>query len=159
MPEEPRGESADLVDYEVLDSADTLAGPPGDDPLDRGVITPQRWSAGIRFGATALEQRSGGSLSQRLARENPDNGVNFANDRPDGVNWDENATDADIVGQIAEDGPMLRAGRLVRAVSDQAVFRTWETDAVARDLGIDGGGATAEEAALHSLSDPEAGPA
>ena len=48
MPEQRRPESADLTDYEVLDASDTLDGDPGDDPLDRGVAAPQRWSAAIR---------------------------------------------------------------------------------------------------------------
>jgi hypothetical protein len=62
MPNEGRHESADLQDYEVLDASDTLDGAPGDDPLDRGVVTPDRWSAAIRFGTTAVEQREGESL-------------------------------------------------------------------------------------------------
>ena len=45
MPDETRHESQDLEDYEVLDASDTLDGKPGDDPLDRGVATPDRWSA------------------------------------------------------------------------------------------------------------------
>ena len=51
MPEQRRPESADLSDYEVLDASDTLDGDPGDDPLDRGVATPQRWSGAIRRGS------------------------------------------------------------------------------------------------------------
>jgi hypothetical protein len=50
MPRERPHESADLEDYQVLCGSDTLGGGPGDDPLDRGVVTPDRWSAGIRFG-------------------------------------------------------------------------------------------------------------
>ena len=71
MPEQRRPESADLTDYEVLDASDTLDGDPGDDPLDRGVAAPQRWSAAIRYGSTA-EQQAGESLDQLLAEEEPD---------------------------------------------------------------------------------------
>ena len=67
MPDEKRHESADLEDYEDLDSTDTLDGPPGDDPLDRGVVTPDRWSAGVRFGTTGEEQAEGESLDELLA--------------------------------------------------------------------------------------------
>ena len=31
----------------------------------------------------------------------------------------------------------------------------WESEEVARDTGIDGGGATAEEAAVHVIGDPD----
>src|SRR6266567_8891484 len=72
MPDETRYESADLEDYEVQDASDTLEGDPGDDPLDRGVIPPQHWSAGMRFGSTAAEQEAGESLDQLLAEEEPD---------------------------------------------------------------------------------------
>lgn len=157
MAAERRHKSADLADYEVLDSSDTLAGAPGDDPLDRSLATPDRWSAGMKFGSTAAEQLSGGSLDQRLAREDPDDDDDPAEGRPDGVGWDENATDGDI-GRFAADGPDPRTGRLVRAVSDRAAYLTWETAAVARDVGIDGGGASAEEAALHVLPDEDTGP-
>jgi hypothetical protein len=72
MPDETRPESQDLEDFEVLDSTDTLDGAPGDDPLDRGVVPPERWSAGIRFGTTEEEQAEGESLDQLLAEEEPD---------------------------------------------------------------------------------------
>src|SRR6202044_3841330 len=55
MPDEQRHESADLGDYEVLDAGDTLDGAPGDDPLDRGVVPPQHWSAALRYESTAAD--------------------------------------------------------------------------------------------------------
>ena len=72
MPDETRHESADLEDYEVEDASDTLTGDPGDDPLDRGVAPPERWSAGMRSGTTAGEQQAGESLDELLAEEEPD---------------------------------------------------------------------------------------
>ena len=158
MPAERRHRSSDLTDYEVLDSSDTLTGAPGDDPLDRGVATPERWSAAMRFGSTAGEQRSGASLNRRLAKEDPEHILDPADERPDGVSWDENATDGDIASLAALDGLGPRTGRLIRAYADDAAFRSWETAAVARDIGIDGGGASAEEAALHVLPDEDTGP-
>ena len=74
MPDDRRHESADLEDYEVLDGADTLNGAPGDDPLDRGIVTPEHWSAGMRFGSAAAEQGTGESQDQLLAAEEPDIG-------------------------------------------------------------------------------------
>jgi len=158
MPAERRHRSADLTDYEVLDSLDTLADAPGDDPLDRSLATPERWSAGMKFGTTAEEQQVGASLDRQLAWENPDDGLDSADLRPDGVSWDENASDGDIGSVVGADGPAPRSGRLVRAYNDGAVYLTWETDSVARDIGIDGGGASAEEAALHVLPDEDSGP-
>lgn len=155
MPDERRHESADLTDYEVLDSSDTLFGAPGDDPLDRGIATPERWSAGIRSESTAEEQRSRASLAQWLAQEDPDEGVGPEDDRPDGVSWDATATDSDISRYIRSDGSDPRTGRLITADDHEAVYQTWETDAVARDAGMDGGGATAEEAALHVVTDED----
>jgi len=155
MPAERRQRSQDLVDYEVLDSADTLAGAPGDDPLDRGLATPERWSAGMKFGTTAAEQQWGASLDRQLAWEDPDDGVDPPDQRPDGVSGDENATDGDLGIPSAADSAAPRTGRLIRAYDDTAVYRTWETSAVARDIGIDGGGASAEEAALHVLPDED----
>lgn len=159
MPAERRHRSADLTDFEVLDSLDTLTDAPGDDPLDRGLATPERWSAAMKFGATAEEQQVGASLDRQLGWEDPDDGTDSPGEQPDGVSWDENATDRDIDNVPGADGPAPRTGRLVRAHSDGAVYVTWETVAVARDIGIDGGGASAEEAALHVLPNEDTGPA
>jgi Family of unknown function (DUF5709) len=147
MPEERRHESSDLEDYQVLDASDTLDGPTGDDPLDRGVATPERWSAAMRFGSTADEQEDGESLDQLLAEEEPDIGTDPDADRPD-RDWDENATDEDITRLAADDGADPRAGRLVAEDQDTTVR---DPDLVAYDSGIDGGGATAEEAAVHVI--------
>src|SRR3974390_2178517 len=83
MPDKDRPESADLEDYEVLDSGDTLSGAPGDDPLDRGVVPPERWSAGVRFGTTGGEQEEGESLDQLLAEEEPDDTLDETEDEED----------------------------------------------------------------------------
>ena len=157
MPAERRPWSEDLTDFEVLDSLDTLAGAPGDDPLDRALATPERWSAAMKFGSTAEEQQVGASLDRQLAWEDPDDGLDSADERPDGVSWDENASDGDIASIAAADGTPLRTGRLVRSYHEGAAYLTWETDTVARDIGIDGGGASAEEAALHVLPDEDTG--
>ena len=85
MPDETRHESADLEDYEVKDAYDTLEGEPGDDPLDRGVAPPERWSAGIRYGTTAEEEEEGESLDQLLAEEEPDTGAGEDYDEEDEI--------------------------------------------------------------------------
>jgi hypothetical protein len=162
MPDEKRHESADLEDYEVLDSTDTLDGPPGDDPLDRGVVTPDRWSAGVRVGTTGEEQEEGESLDQHLAEEEPDVLADVEDEEaddepPDDIGPDENATEEDVRRYSLEDGADPRAGRLVP--DDEVSYDTDDAalaardDLVAYDAGIDAGGATAEEAAVHEVDD------
>jgi Family of unknown function (DUF5709) len=170
MPDEKRHESADLEDYEVLDSGDTLDGPPGDDPLDRGVVTPDRWSAGVRYGTTGEEQEEGESLDQLLAEEEPDvsadaeDAEDSGDEPPDQAGLDENATEDDVRRYSLDEGADPRAGRLVP--EDEVSYDTDDAalaardDLVAYDAGIDSGGATAEEAAVHEVDDDtDSGPA
>jgi Family of unknown function (DUF5709) len=155
MPDESRHESADLQDYSIQEPADSLTGEPGeagDDPLDRGVIPPERWSAGVKFGTTADEQSEGESLDQLLAEEEPDTAVDLDDDLP------EDRDDADeaeeyLDGLLLEDGPDPRAGRLV--AEDEGAHPVDEADLVASDVGIDGGAASAEEAAVHVVEDDD----
>jgi Family of unknown function (DUF5709) len=161
MPDETRHESADLDDYQVQDSTDTLSGAPGDDPLDRGVVPPERWSAGIRYGTTETEQESGESLDQLLAEEEPDDVLDETEDAEDedddeeyeDIADDEDAGDEDVDGLLLDDGPAPRAGRLV--AEDEGAHEDDEEDLVATDVGIDGGGATAEEAAIHIVDEDD----
>jgi hypothetical protein len=133
----------DLEDDGTLDASDTLDGDPGDDPLDQGIVPPDRWSAGEGFGTTAAEERAGESLDQLLAEEEPD---------PDPY------AEADLPpdGSLADDDQEPRAGRLV--AEDEGAHPDTESDLVARDVGIDGGAATAEEAAVHVVDDTDGSP-
>jgi hypothetical protein len=158
MAEETRHESADLENYDPGDANDTLDGAPGDDPLDRGVIPPQRWSAGMRYGTTAEEQQRGESLDQLLAKEEPDTGDGGGDDAlpADAASQyanDEDAGDEDVDGLLLDDGPDPRAGRLV--AEDEGAHPPSEADLVASDAGVDGGAATAEEAAVHVVRDDD----
>jgi hypothetical protein len=151
MPDERRHESSDLEDYDVQEPADSLIADPGYDPLDRGVAPPERWSAGIRYGVTADEQERGESLDQLLAEEEPDVGANEDNDEAE--EGDEDAGDEDVDGLLLDDGPDPRAGRLV--AEDEGAHPDEEEDLVASDVGIDGGAATAEEAAVHVVEEDD----
>ncbi len=144
---EHQHESADLEDYEVEDAADTLDGDLGDDPLDRGVIPPQRWTSASRFGTTGAEQEDGESLDQLLAEEEPDIPSARGEDQPADIAGDPDAADEDVDGLLLDDGPDPRAGRLL--AEDEGSEPVAEPDMVARDTGVDGGAATAEEAAMH----------
>ena len=158
MPDETRHESEDLEDYQVEDSTDTLDGAPGDDPLDRGVVPPERWSAGIRYGVTAEEQEEGESLDQLLAEEEPDETLGYGDEDEDDediedFDEDDDAGDEDVDGLLLDDGPDPRAGRLV--AEDEGAHPDEEEDLVASDVGIDGGAATAEEAAVHVVEEDD----
>jgi hypothetical protein len=150
MPDPRKHESEDLEDYEVLDANDTLDGNPGDDPLDRGVATPDRWSAGVQYALKGEEDSE--SLDELLAEEEPD----VSDD--DEESWDENETSGDVERLERDDDPDPRAGRLAAAEADVYgdgdVLPVQDGELLASDTGIDGGGASAEEAAVHVIGDP-----
>ena len=150
MPDETRHESEDLEDYQVQDTTDTLIGAPGDDPLDRGVVPPERWSGDIRRGDQGGE---GESLDELLAEEEPDDTVDLDDDEPEDFAGDDDAGDEDVDGLLLDDGPNPRAGRLV--AEDEGAHPDEEEDLVASDVGIDGGAATAEEAAMHVVEEDD----
>jgi len=154
MTDETRHESADLEDYETRDPYDTLDGRPGDDPLDRGVAPPERWSAAIRYGTTAEEQDRGESLDQLLAEEEPDITPDIDDERLEDISGDEDAADEDVDGLLLDDGPDPRAGRLVTTDEDGYPVDV-DADLVARDVGIDGAAASAEEAAVHVVDEDD----
>ncbi|MFE2009784.1 DUF5709 domain-containing protein [Streptomyces sp. NPDC059491] len=128
-------------DAGVLDYEDTLVGPPGD-PLDEGYSPPERPLGAEHVGVTAAERVRGESLEDRLAEEVPDVAV----PEGDGIG---DTTDTD--GELLDDqvgGP--RAGRLL--AEDQGTGPV-VAELNARDLGLDGGAASAEEAAMHIVEE------
>lgn len=149
MPNFKHDDSEDLKDYEVLDATDTLDGSPGDDPLDQGVVAPDRWSAALRY--IAKGEGESESLDELLAEEEPDTAIG-----PEEI-WDENATEQDIARYERGEGADPRSGRLVPqdedVYDDGDTYLVIEDEFVARDTGIDGGAATAEEAAMHVIDD------
>jgi Family of unknown function (DUF5709) len=138
--------SSDLEDDGVLEAADTLEGDPGDDPLGPGIVPPDRWSAGERYGTTLAEEQAGESLDQLLAEEEPDIDP-YAEDPSGGEEADEGTSGGDIADP--------RSGRLV--AEDEGAHPDQEPDLVARDVGIDAGAATAEEAAVHVVEGEDGG--
>ena len=107
------------------------------EPLDEGYSPPEKWSAAQGYGNTPLEEQMGESLDQRLAQEVPE---------PDP--YDAAASEAEHVeGEVGEE----RSGRLV--AEDEGIAQDTEKDLVAEDVGIDGAGASAEEAAVHVIDE------
>lgn len=102
------------------------------EPLDEGYSPPEKWSAGQRYGNTEFEEHEGESLDQRLAQEEPDISAEAGES---------------VGGEVGAE----RAGRLIE---DDAGARTdTDKELFATDVGIDGAGASAEEAAVHIIPD------
>ncbi|GAA4663003.1 DUF5709 domain-containing protein [Gordonia humi] len=117
----------DVDDSDQLQPEDTLDAPELSDVLDRGYSPPDHEPAGH-------EHRS---LDDRLAEQEPEVDANPGERDPD-------------FPETAEAGE-LRAGRLVDSAGrgDPVV----DSELVADDVGVDGAGASAEEAAVH-VTDP-----
>ncbi|MGW4778943.1 DUF5709 domain-containing protein [Streptomyces filamentosus] len=129
-------------DEGLLDAGDTLDGPL-DDPYDAGYSPPDRpWGAG-HTGETAEEQERGETLDERLAEEVPDLTVPDGDGIGDAPDTDGEALDGEVGGR--------RAGRLVSSGEDPG-SEDW-TAMEAQDAGLDGGAASAEEAAVHVIDE------
>ncbi|MFF3780852.1 DUF5709 domain-containing protein [Streptomyces sp. NPDC001933] len=131
-------EASDLT--EQLDVEDTLDNRGLTDALDEGYSPPERpWAVEDR-GTTAAEQHDGETLDGRLARELPDPSDLVGDGLGDLPGGDGELWDAEV--------GTVRAGRLTRQLDID------EPDTMAgEDVGIDGAGASAEEAAMHVVSD------
>lgn len=103
-----------------------------DDVLDEGYSPPERYSQLIREGEHE-------TLDERLDEEIPEPDPYVSDDQ------DEILDD----GEVGEE----RAGRLVDP--NEGIGPDVEADLVGNDVGIDGGAASAEEAAVHIVTDSE----
>lgn len=111
------------------------------DVLDEGYTTPEHWSAAEGFGNTPAEMHQGESLEAKLAAELPD--VAGSED----TDWRDDPEEVREVGN-------RRAGRLVDAKHGYD-GEDEESDTLGEDVGIDGGAACAEEAAMHIIDPSE----
>ena len=133
MSKDTSGTSADPEtaaegDSDQLPLEDTLLDRGVDDLLDEGYSPPERARTN-RFGETAWEEARRETLAQRLGEEEPEL-------------WD-----APERGARQPD----RAGRPVQ--DDDALEGRRSNDTFARDVGLAGGAASAEEAAMHIVKD------
>ena len=129
--------SYSVDDEDQLQPEDSLVDRGVDDALDEGYTAPERWSPGEGYGNTPLEEEQGETLEQRIAQEEPE---------PDP--YVAAAEEAEHVGgEVGHE----RAGRLV--AEDEGLAEDEEKDLVADDIGIDGAGASAEEAAVHVIDE------
>lgn len=126
------------VQLDQMESDRTLIDRGVRDPLDEGYIPPDDWSAGEGYGNTAAEMRQGETLGQRMKQELPDRTAL------------EGVDDADVVTDF-EIG-RHRAGRLVDANGGYP-GEDREPQVIAESVGIAGGAASAEEAAMHIIDE------
>jgi len=133
-PAERTTEPSEVLDQ--LQPEDSLVDRGVDDVLDEGYSPAERYSAAESFGSTADEQLAGETLDQRLAQEVPDVDPY-----------------AEVDDDIIDDGEVgdVRAGRLVDP--DGGLGEDDEETLVGDDIGFDGAGASAEEAAVHVVDD------
>jgi len=130
-------------DSGLLDVEDTLENDGVGDPLDRGWSPPERPWAVERADVTAAVRRHGETLDERLAEELPDKAVPEGDDLGDCEGTDGELLDNEVGA--------ARSGRLV--APDEGVHEDEESALVARDVGIDGAAASAEEAAMHIVDE------
>ncbi|MBT3150271.1 hypothetical protein HTV45_05100 [Streptomyces sp. CHD11] len=140
---QPTGSNEEQEDAAPLDMQDALDERTYDDTLDEGYSPPEKPLGVTKHGTTAAEQHDGETLDERLAQEVPD----------------ATAPDGDGVGDLrdGEGEPVdpeagnARAGRLV--APDEGAHTDTTKETIAEDVGIDGGAAGAEEAAMHVVED------
>lgn len=155
MTDPRHAQQHDLGDAVQLDNAETLAGPIGDDPLDSGWVPPDRPVAVDR-------DPDGETIEERLAEEEPDedDGDGEASSYDPELAYtalpeaEEYADEVDAELGVGpgfageeDEGYGERAGRLV--APDEGAHGDDESDMIGTDVGIDGGAASAEEAAVH----------
>jgi hypothetical protein len=125
-----------------LQPQDTLDDRGVDDVLDEGISPPERPRGVTAKGVTALEAAEGETLDDRVRQEEPEV-------------WEqaEAERDADVVdGPVGGEVGSGRAGRLL--APDEGTHEDADGP-VAEDEGIDGGAASAEEAAVHVIDADE----
>lgn len=135
------GDQESYGDYSVDDedqpgNIDDLGDDDVDDELDRGYSPPEKYSAGQGYGNTPWEEEHRETIDQRIGQEEPDADPYAEED-------DDFLDDGEVGDQ--------RAGRLVDL--DEGLGEDEEKDLVGDDVGIDGAGASAEEAAVHIVED------
>lgn len=134
IPDDTPPEQSEQLDQ--IQEEDSLLDRGTDDILDEGYSPAEHYSAAESFGNTAEEQRSGETLDQRLAQEEPELPI-----EPDDDYLDD--------GEVGD----ARAGRLVDP--DEGSGVDVDSELIGTDVGIDGAAASAEEAAVHIVPDIE----
>lgn len=131
--------SEDVYNERLLSPEESLDDDDIDVDSDEGYSPPERPLGFTAWGITARQGASSEDLGRRLSREEPDvTDMAYGDGIGDSADTDGEPID-DQVGDV-------RAGRLVLSDIDGTDPRS---DYFARDVGIAGAGASAEEAAIH----------
>ncbi|MBK7722900.1 MAG: hypothetical protein IPI32_11970 [Austwickia sp.] len=149
-----------VIDGDQLQAEDTLVDRGVDDVLDEGYSPPDHRPTSL----DADFRANGETIEDRIRQEVPDPNSAYGapedesglareaervgGDDPDGIAAEDDWLGDDEVGD-------QRAGRLV--APDAGLRQDDESAMVATDVGIDGAGASAEEAAMHVIQDPDEG--
>ncbi|MFF9003818.1 DUF5709 domain-containing protein [Streptomyces achromogenes] len=140
---QPTGGNEEQEDAGPLDLQDAVGERTYDDMLDEGYSPPERPLGVTKHGTTAAEQHEGETLDERLGQEVPD------------VSAPPGDEIGDLPGGQGEpldpEAGTARAGRLV--APDEGSHTDTTKEEVARDVGVDGGAAGAEEAAVHVVEE------
>jgi hypothetical protein len=142
----PASGQYDEDDENQLSSEDTLIDRGTDDLLDEGYSPPERpWGRGA-FGPSE-------SMDQLLAEEEPDptSRLNVLLDNAEQQSSDDAERDTEFPRH--DEVGRKRAGRLI--APDMGFGEDDEAEMIADDVGISGGAASAEEAAMHIIDDEE----
>ncbi|MGW2423840.1 DUF5709 domain-containing protein [Streptomyces sp. NPDC001709] len=140
---QPTGTNEEQEDAGPLDLQDAVDERTYDDVLDEGYSPPERPLGVTKQGTTAGEQHAGETLDERLAQETPDVTAPPGDDIGDLPGGEGEPVDAEVGER--------RAGRLV--APDEGAHTNTTKEEVARDVGVDGGAAGAEEAAVHVVGE------
>lgn len=144
---QPTGSNEEQEDAAPLDLQNAVDERTYDDMLDEGYSPPEKPLGVTKHGTTAAEQREGESLDERLAQEVPETAQDPGDGLGDLPGGEGEPLDAETGG--------ARAGRLT--APDQGAHTDTTKELVAEDHGVDGGAASAEEAAMHVV-EPEPEP-
>ncbi|MFV0428209.1 MAG: DUF5709 domain-containing protein [Arachnia sp.] len=121
------------VQLDQLQQGDSLIDRGVDDVLDEGYMAPDHWSPAEGFGNTPAEMKQGETLEQRIRQEQPEA---VASDEP----WNPEHEPREVGRE--------RTGRLMGVGGAGG-----NQDTLGVDVGFAGGAASAEEAAMHVISD------
>lgn len=133
-PDEIGWEQSEQLDQ--VQREDSLEDRGVDDVLDEGYSPVEKYR-GEGWGTTADEAQQGETWSHRLAQEEPD------------ITLDDLDLDRVDEDDLPREVGHRRAGRLVDP--DRGMGEDHDAELVGSDIGIDGGAACAEEAAVHII--------
>jgi hypothetical protein len=124
-----------MTGSDQLQPDDSLVDRGVEDVLDEGISPAEKLQGSRAKGTTAAEQREGETIEERLRQEELD------------VDLEPMGDDDEFSDPADRFAGGERAGRLV--APDEGRYEDVDPEAVADDIGIDGGAASAEEAAMY----------